>query len=71
MQVPMKQVGVVLAIVLTGIFVALLAPLAMNALADANTTAWTASQIALWAIIGIVIIIAIVLVILDMVGNRK
>lgn len=71
MNVPMKQVGVILAIVLTAIIVAILAPIAISALSDVNQTGWDTTTIALWSIILIVVIIAIVLAILDMVGKKS
>ncbi len=53
------------ALVIGAIFVSALLPAAMSSVNTANTSGWTTSQIALWGIIGVVIIIVVVMMFID------
>ena len=53
--------GGVLAMVVTILVVAAAIPIAVTAINDSNTTGWSAGQVALWGILGLVIIALVVI----------
>lgn len=71
MGLNLNALWVVVSVVLTAIFVAALAPIGLDMLAGVNTTAWTPTQIAIWAIVGVVIIIAIIIAILGVLKGKR
>ena len=53
--------GLVIGIALAAIVVSAIVPTALNNLAAANTTTWDAGSIAVWGLLSIVVILAVVM----------
>jgi len=62
--------GLIAAIVAVTIAVIMATSLLMPTLKGANTTGWSASEIALWAVTGLAVVIGLVLLIFNAFGVR-
>lgn len=62
--------GAIFAFALGIYFVAALVPAALDTLFDVNTTGWGASNIALWGLIPLAIIAAVVIVFVPRMGGK-
>lgn len=63
----MRVENKVIDLFITVILVAALIPVALTQIFGANTSEWDASSVALWGIIGIIVVIAVVLAIFKIV----
>jgi hypothetical protein len=62
------MLGKLLGLVLGAVFVGALAPTAVTAIMDANTTGWDAAPLALWGIVAICVVAGFIILILKEAG---
>lgn len=61
-------VGAMVALFIGAIFAGYVLPPAISSIFDANTTGWDAGTAALWLVLGIIIVIAVVVIFLKTTG---
>lgn len=57
----MMSTGAIIGLVIGVVILAALLPTAITAINDANTTGWNATQLAIWGILGLIILAVVVM----------